>query len=193
MIEARVNGTLTAAGVLAPTLTTKAEFKLGESVYDNLPLTGGGTVQVAGTRILPSNAKLSVAGNDVDLQRQLRRARRPVAFSRRCAALERLGFGLAGLVKADGDLTGSFAHPNVAAELQADSVVFGPNRLGHAEGHAEMRDGANGALVFTTESARSQHRRRRTRDARRAPDRHARATISSTPPRPARCAARRST
>ncbi len=50
MIEARVNGTLSATGVLAPTLTTRAQFKLGESVYDNLPLTGEGTVQVAGTR-----------------------------------------------------------------------------------------------------------------------------------------------
>ncbi|MGA7780384.1 MAG: translocation and assembly module protein TamB, partial [Paraburkholderia sp.] len=32
-IQARVNGTLTAAGVLGPTFTTKAEFKLGDSVY----------------------------------------------------------------------------------------------------------------------------------------------------------------
>lgn len=152
VIEARVNGTLTAAGVLAPTLTTKAQFKLGESVYDNLPLTGAGTVQVAGTRILPSNAKLSVAGNDIDLNGSFGAPGDRLRFRVDAPALERLGFGLAGLIKADGDLTGSFAHPNVAANYQADGVVFGPNRLGHAEGHAEMRDGANGALVFTTKA-----------------------------------------
>lgn len=151
-IEARVNGTLAATGVLAPVLTAKAQFKLGESVYDNLPLTGAGTVQVAGTRILPSTAKLSVAGNDVDLNGSFGAPGDRLRFRIDAPALERLGFGLAGLVKADGDLTGSFAHPNVAANYEADGVVFGPNRLGHAQGRAELRDGANGALVFTTKA-----------------------------------------
>jgi len=148
-IEARVNGTLSATGVLAPTLTTKAQFKLGESVYDNLPLTGAGTIQVVGTRILPSNATLSIAGNNVDLNGSFGAPSDRLRFRIDAPQLERLGFGLAGLVKADGDLTGSFAHPNVAANYQADSVVFGANRVGHAEGRAEARDGANGALVFT--------------------------------------------
>jgi translocation and assembly module TamB len=148
-IEARVNGTLSATGVLAPTLTTKAQFKLGESVYDNLPLTGAGTVQVVGTRILPSNATLSIAGNNVDLNGSFGTPSDRLRFRIDAPQLERLGFGLAGLVKADGDLTGSFAHPNVAANYQADSVVFGANRVGHAEGRVEARDGANGALVFT--------------------------------------------
>ncbi|KQR89889.1 gramicidin biosynthesis protein [Burkholderia sp. Leaf177] len=148
-IEARVNGTLSATGVLAPTLTTKAQFKLGESVYDNLPLTGAGTIQVVGTRILPSNATLSIAGNNVDLNGSFGTPSDRLRFRIDAPQLERLGFGLAGLVKADGDLTGSFAHPNVAANYQADSVVFGASRVGHAEGRAEARDGANGALVFT--------------------------------------------
>ncbi len=151
-IEARVNGTLTAAGVLAPTLTTKAQFKLGESVYDNLPLTGAGTIQVVGTRILPSTATLSVAGNNVDLNGSFGAPGDRLRFRIDAPQLERLGFGLAGLVKADGDITGSFAHPNVAANYQADSVVFGANRVGHAEGRAEARDGANGALVFTLQA-----------------------------------------
>ncbi|SAL36765.1 PF04357 family protein [Caballeronia sordidicola] len=148
-IEARVNGTLSATGVLAPVLTTKAQFKLGESVYDNLPLTGAGTIQVVGMRILPSNATLSIAGNNVDLNGSFGTPSDRLRFRIDAPQLERLGFGLAGLVKADGDLTGSFAHPNVAANYQADSVVFGANRVGHAEGRAEARDGANGALVFT--------------------------------------------
>ena len=151
-IEARVNGTLSAAGVLAPTLTTKAQFKLGDSVYDNLPLTGAGTIQVVGTRILPSKATLSVAGNDIDLNGSFGGPGDRLRFRVDAPQLERLGFGLAGLIKADGDVTGSFAHPNLAANYQADSVVFGANRVGHAEGRAEARDGANGALVFTLQA-----------------------------------------
>ena len=151
-VQARVNGTLTAAGVLGPTFTTRAEFKLGESVYDDLPLTGGGTVQLAGSRILPSRATLSVAGNQVDLQGSFGAPGDRLRFRADAPQLERLGFGLAGQVAADGDVTGSFAHPNVTLNYKADSVVFGANRLGHAEGHAELRDGANGAMVFTTDA-----------------------------------------
>jgi len=151
-IEARVNGTITAAGVLAPTFTTKAEFKLGESVYDNLPMTGEGTIQLAGSRILPSRASLSVAGNQVDLQGSFGGRGDRLRFHIDAPELERLGFGLAGVVAANGDLTGTFAHPDVTLDYKADNVVFASNRLGHAEGHAELRDGANGALVFTTDA-----------------------------------------
>jgi len=151
-IEARVTGTLTAAGMLGPVFTTKAEFKLGPSVYDGLPLTGGGTIQLAGSRILPSRANLSVAGNQVDLQGSFGARGDRLKFRVDAPALERLGFGLAGLIAADGDVTGSFAHPNVVLNYKADSVVFSSNRVGHAEGHAELRDGANGALVFTTDA-----------------------------------------
>jgi translocation and assembly module TamB len=151
-IEARVNGTLTAAGMLGPVFTTKAEFKLGPSVYDGLPLTGGGVVQLSGSRILPSRANLSVAGNQVDLQGSFGARGDRLRFRVDAPELDRLGFGLAGLIAADGDVTGSFAHPNVVLNYKADSVVFSSNRIGHAEGHAELRDGANGALVFTTDA-----------------------------------------
>ncbi|WP_429257832.1 translocation/assembly module TamB domain-containing protein [Paraburkholderia sp. GAS334] len=151
-IEARVNGSITAAGVLGPTFTTKADFRLGPSVYDDLPLTGGGTIQLAGSRILPSKANLSVAGNDVDLQGSFGGRGDRLRFKVDAPQLGRLGFGIAGAVAADGDVTGSFAHPDVVLNYKADSVAFGANRLGHAEGHAELRDGANGALVFTTDA-----------------------------------------
>ncbi|WP_420874520.1 translocation/assembly module TamB domain-containing protein [Paraburkholderia tropica] len=152
-IEARVNGTLTATGMLAPTLTTKAEFKLGPSVYDDLPLTGAGLIQLAGTRILPSRANLSVAGNTVDLQGSFGARGDRLRFKVDAPQLDRLGFGVAGQVAANGDLTGTFAHPDVALDYKLDNVVFGDNRVGHAQGHAEAHDGANGALAFNTDAS----------------------------------------
>ncbi|WP_153075869.1 translocation/assembly module TamB domain-containing protein [Paraburkholderia bonniea] len=152
-IEARVNGTLNVAGTLAPQLTAQADFKLGESVYDGLPLTGSGTVQVAGTRLLPSHAALSVAGNQVNLQGSFGARGDRLRFRVDAPQLERLGFGLTGVLAADGDVTGSLAHPDLVLNYNAQNVAFGANRIGAAKGHAELRDGPNGALVFSTDAS----------------------------------------
>ncbi|CAB3776792.1 hypothetical protein LMG28688_00304 [Paraburkholderia caffeinitolerans] len=152
-ITARVNGTLNASGMLAPTFTTKADFKLGPSVYDDLPLTGEGLVQLAGSRILPSRANLSVAGNNVDLQGSFGARGDRLRFRVDAPQLDRLGFGVAGRLAASGDLTGTFAHPDVTLDYKAESVVFGENRIGHAEGRAEAHDGANGALAFSADAS----------------------------------------
>ncbi|MCX5543286.1 translocation/assembly module TamB domain-containing protein [Paraburkholderia sp. CNPSo 3076] len=152
-IEARVNGTLNASGTLAPTFTTRAEFKLGPSVYDDLPLTGQGLIQLAGSRILPSRANLSVAGNTVDLQGSFGARGDRLRFRVDAPQLDRLGFGIAGQLAANGDVTGTFAHPDVSLDYKADHVVFGDNRVGHAEGRALARDGANGALAFSTDAS----------------------------------------
>ncbi|RKU02438.1 hypothetical protein C7H84_15615 [Burkholderia sp. Nafp2/4-1b] len=150
--ETRVSGTLTASGAFAPQLSTKATFKLGDSLYDGVPLTGAGVVQLVGTRILPSNATLSIAGNHVDLRGSFGAPGDRLRFVVDAPELERLGFGMQGLVQAQGDLTGSFAHPNVTATYKAQHVVIGSNRIGVAQGRADIRDGANGALVFTADA-----------------------------------------
>jgi translocation and assembly module TamB len=150
---ARVNGTLAASGALAPGFTTRAQFRLGDSVYDGLPLTGQGTLQMAGARILPSQVNLAIAGNQVDLQGSFGAPGDRLRFAVDAPQLGRLGFGLAGLVQANGDLTGSFAHPNVSAVLKAQGVAFGDNRIGSAQGRAEIRDGAHGALVVDLEAS----------------------------------------
>jgi len=150
--QARVTGTLEASGTLAPDLTTKLRFKLADSLYDGLPLNGQGSVHVVGKRLLPSDAALSIAGNDIELHGSFGAPGDRLRFRVAAPQLARLGFGLAGAVNADGDLTGSLAHPNATLTYDAHGVSFGENRVGAATGRALIRDGANGALEFTTDA-----------------------------------------
>ncbi|AOI97293.1 translocation/assembly module TamB domain-containing protein [Burkholderia sp. LA-2-3-30-S1-D2] len=150
--ETRVSGTLTASGAFEPQVSTKATFKLGDSLYDGVPLTGAGVVQLVGARILPSNANLTIAGNHVDLRGSFGAPGDRLRFVVDAPELDRLGFGVQGLVQAQGELTGSFAHPNVTATYKAQHVVVGSNRIGAAQGRADIRDGAHGALVFTADA-----------------------------------------
>ncbi len=150
--QARVTGTLSATGALAPVFATKLRFALGDSVYDGFPLTGSGMVQLVGKRLLPSEAALSIAGNDVELHGSFGGRGDRLRFHVAAPRLDRLGFGLAGTVVADGDLTGTLAHPDATLSYDAKGVAFRENRVGAATGRALIRDGANGALEFVTDA-----------------------------------------
>jgi translocation and assembly module TamB len=147
-----VTGRFSAVGALAPPISTKLRFELGDSVYDGFPLTGAGTIQLAGARLLPSDAKLSIAGNDVALHGSFGGPGDRLRFHVDAPHLDRLGFGVAGTVLADGDLTGSLAHPDVTLSYDARGVAIGATRVGTATGRAKIRDGATGALEFTTDA-----------------------------------------
>lgn len=150
--DARVSGVLSARGALAPALTVHADFALHDSLYNGLPLMGGGTLALAGARIMPSDVRLSIAGNHVQLRGSFGAAGDRLLFHVNAPALERLGFGMAGTARADGDVTGSFAHPSVVASYQANGVVMGGNRFGHVAGRVELRDGAHGAMVASVDA-----------------------------------------
>ncbi|MGN6229783.1 MAG: translocation/assembly module TamB domain-containing protein [Trinickia sp.] len=150
--EARVTGRFSAVGALVQPLSAKLAFELGDSIYDGFPLTGAGTLQLAGARLLPSDAKLSIAGNDVELRGSFGGAGDRLRFHIDAPQLDRLGFGVAGTVLADGDLTGSLAHPDVSLRYDARGVVMGANRIGAATGSAQIHDGATGALQFSTDA-----------------------------------------
>lgn len=154
--EARVTGRFAAVGTLAQPFSTKLKFELGDSVYDGFPLTGAGTLALVGARLLPSDAKLSIAGNDVELHGSFGGPGDRLRFHVDAPRLDRLGFGVAGTVLADGDLTGSLAHPGVTLSYDARGLALGANRIGAATGSARIRDGAAGALEFTT-NAREVH------------------------------------
>jgi len=154
--DARVTGRFSAVGAFAPSLSTTLRFELGDSVYDGFPLTGNGTIALAGSRLLPSHATLSVAGNDVELDGSFGASGDRLRFHIEAPRLDRLGFGIAGAVVADGDLTGSLAHPDVTLRYDAHGVAVGETRIGTATGSARIRDGVTGALELSTD-ARNVH------------------------------------
>lgn len=151
-IDARVNGTFDASGQLGPTLTSKVDFALRESQYNGLPLTGAGTLRLQGERLLPSHARLNIAGNDVALDGGFGQPGDRLLFKIDAQQLDRLGFGVAGTLKASGEVTGSIAHPNLSADYEAHGIVFGDERVGFAKGQAQVRDGANGVLSATVDA-----------------------------------------
>lgn len=150
--DIRVTGTLSADGAFAPQTSVKAKFALRNAVYAGLPMSGEGVIQLVGSRLLPSNVTLSVAGNDASLKGSFGAAGDHLLVHVDAPALDRLGFGVSGLAKVDADLTGTLAHPNASATYEAEQVQFGDNHVGHAQGRAELRDGANGALTFNIDA-----------------------------------------
>jgi translocation and assembly module TamB len=150
-LAARVTGTFKASGALAPQLTSQLDFALRDSMYNGLPLSGVGKLRLAGNRLLPSQANLSVAGNAVNLSGGFGGTGDRLVFRVDAPYLDRLGFGLAGAITANGDITGTFAHPSVVASYTASNVTAGGVRIGFAQGRAEMRDGPQGTLALSVD------------------------------------------
>ncbi|CAG9179214.1 translocation/assembly module TamB domain-containing protein [Cupriavidus pampae] len=147
----RINADFSTTGTLSTgsvpdRLRVAVDFGLRESEYAGLPMTGNGKVRFEGERLLPSEASLSMAGNQVDLRGSFgaRGDRLKVAID--APQLERLKFGVAGRAKVDAEVTGTLRRPEVVGDYSAQGLVFGPHKLASASGHAELRGGLDGTL-----------------------------------------------
>lgn len=140
-LAARINGQLDASGALVPALATSLKFVLHDSVYAGLPMTGGGTVSVAGERVLPSDAQLVVAGNRVALKGSFGAPGDRLAVNVNAPQLDKLGFGLSGVLQLDGQLDGTLARPNVRASFHAQNLVFGAQKLAALNGKTDIEGG----------------------------------------------------
>lgn len=138
-IDARVNMRFEAQGALHPEASAKIRFDINDSRYAGLPMTGAGLIQFEGKRVLPSDARLSLAGNDISLKGSFGKPGDRLAFHADAPALARLGFGLSGLLRADGEIGGSIENPDVDARYRAENLAFGEHRLTLLSGSAQMR------------------------------------------------------
>ncbi|MGS0740724.1 translocation/assembly module TamB domain-containing protein [Glaciimonas sp. GG7] len=133
-----INLDLDAAGKLTPALQLKLKFNVLDSVYDNLPMTGNGAINLIGKRLLPSDAQLSVAGNNAQLNGSFGASGDRLNVKIEAAQLQRLGFGLSGALYLDGQVTGSMQRPAVKASYRAEKLQFGGHQIDSLSGQADI-------------------------------------------------------
>jgi len=136
---ARINTTFEARGLMKPELTAEVGFKIVNSMYDNLPMTGGGNLSVAGKRILPSDVQLAVAGNTLQLRGSFGAPADRLVVDLNAPALGRLGFGLEGLATAKGTVGGTLERPIVDATVGAQRLRFGPHQVSALSGRVQTQ------------------------------------------------------
>jgi translocation and assembly module TamB len=142
----RINADFTASGEIAPELGVAVDFAVHESEYAGLPMTGGGKVRLAGERLLPSEASLSMAGNQANLRGSFGARGDALRLAVDAPQLERLKFGVAGKLKLDATITGTLKKPEVVADYNAQALEVGPHKVATASGRAEVRGGLDGPL-----------------------------------------------
>ncbi|MBC7513269.1 MAG: translocation/assembly module TamB domain-containing protein [Herminiimonas sp.] len=138
-INARINTTFDARGVLHPVLSADVNFKIYDSMYDGLPMTGGGTLHLVDKRLLPSQAQLSVAGNDLAIKGSFGAPADRLNVDLNALALQRLGFGLSGLARLQGQVGGTINRPVVDATYRAEKLTFGTHRVDFLSGLAKTQ------------------------------------------------------
>jgi translocation and assembly module TamB len=143
---ANINMDIDASGKLAPELTLKLKFIIKDSRYDQLPMTGNGVLNLAGTRLLPSDVALSVAGNEVLAKGSFGAAGDRLALKIDAPQLQGLGIGLSGAVHLDGQVSGSLQKPAIQASYRAEKLVYGEHRIDSLSGQADVQADLNAGL-----------------------------------------------
>lgn len=137
-IKARINSTIDLRGALRPQLGSILRFKVYDSHYDGLPMAGEGRLQLEGKRLLPSEAALVIAGNDLRLKGSFGAAGDRLHVDVEAPALQRIGFGLAGMLRLHGWVGGTLEQPLADASYRAEGLTAGGFRLAQLAGSARI-------------------------------------------------------
>ncbi len=138
-VTASINMDLDASGNLVRELGLKLKFAILDSRYDQLPMSGGGQLNLLGKRLLPSDIVLSVAGNEVQAKGSFGAIGDRLQLKVDAPELQRLGFGLSGAVHFDGQASGTLQRPSVQATYRAEKLAFGEQRLNSLAGKVDVQ------------------------------------------------------
>ncbi|MGA3703623.1 translocation/assembly module TamB domain-containing protein [Ralstonia nicotianae] len=144
----RINATFDTHGTLAEPIDAAIRFAVRDSEYAGLPMTGDGNVHLRGPRLLPSDARLDVAGNRASLRGSFGAAGDRMHVDIDAPQLARLRLGVGGALSLSGDVSGTLKRPQVEATFRAQQLAYGGNRIDAASGRAQLRDGLDGPLQF---------------------------------------------
>jgi translocation and assembly module TamB len=139
--NASINMDFDIAGAFAakPQPRLKLRFGLRDSIYDQLPMTGGGNIDMLGARLLAGDVSLLIAGNRLQAKGSFGAPADSLNLHIDAPQLQRLGYGLSGLLKVDGQLGGTLQRPSVRASYQANQLAFGAYRLDRLDGNADLQ------------------------------------------------------
>ena len=146
--KGRINAEFDARGTLAEPIDAAIKFAVRDSDYAGLPMTGDGNVHLRGERLLPSDAKLDVAGNKASLRGSFGAAGDRLHVEVDAPQLARLQLGVSGALSLSGDVSGTLKRPQVDANFRANQLAYQGNKIDLANGRAQMRDGIDGPLLF---------------------------------------------
>ena len=146
--KGRINAEFDARGTLAEPIDAAIKFAVRDSDYAGLPMTGDGNVHLRGERLLPSDAKLNVAGNKASLRGSFGAAGDRLHVEVDAPQLARLQLGVSGALSLSGDVSGTLKRPQVDANFRANQLAYQGNKIDLANGRAQMRDGIDGPLLF---------------------------------------------
>ncbi|WKZ84392.1 translocation/assembly module TamB [Ralstonia pickettii] len=146
--KGRVNAEFDARGSLGEPIDAAVKFSVRDSEYAGLPMTGEGNVHVRGERLLPSDARLDVAGNKASLRGSFGAAGDRMHVDIDAPQLARLQLGVSGAVTLSGDVSGTIKRPQVDATFRANQLAYQGNKIDTANGRAQIRDGIDGPLLF---------------------------------------------
>lgn len=142
-----LSGRLAVSGQLAPQRVLAVRLDLEDSALAGMPLTGGGTLALSGTRIAQSSFALEVLGNRLSAQGAFGLPGDRLAVSLNAPKLDLLGFGLAGRLRARGELGGSAAQPAGTLDISASRVTLpGGLRMDALNFQGELNEGQDGRV-----------------------------------------------
>lgn len=136
---ARINLDFDSSGALSPERQIRLGFTIRDSSYDNLPMRGNGKLHIEGERLLPGSIDLLVAGNRLHIEGAFGATSDQLDIHVDAPQLERLGFGISGLLKFDGRLTGTLQRPSLRAAYSGKRWSFGAHRLEQFSGQADVQ------------------------------------------------------
>ncbi len=145
-VAARINMDFDASGALTPQ-QARLNFTVRDSSYAQLPMSGSGNLQLAGSRLLPSNANLLVAGNRLQLKGAFGAPQDRLELHLDAPQLAQLGYGLGGQLQLDGQLSGTLQRPALRASYSGKQLSFGAHHLDQLSGQAELQTDLNAALA----------------------------------------------
>ncbi|WP_253912976.1 translocation/assembly module TamB domain-containing protein [Ralstonia pickettii] len=145
--KGRVNAEFDAGGSLGEPIDAAVKFSVRDSEYAGLPMTGEGNVHLRGERLLPSDARLDVAGNKASLRGSFGAAGDRMHVDIDAPQLARLQLGVSGAVTLSSDVSGTIKRPQVDATFRANQLAYQGNKIDTANGRAQIRDGIDGPLL----------------------------------------------